>query len=158
MDYCRVVGPRGLCRPLDEKQGFPTNTSPLAPFKGCSKAGQRATFRVSGQGQGKERRKVGREKQAHRHRPLRPQTWPKSCGAHLYNHSGTSPGLRPAVRRSRDIVPVYREALPSLTVLSRRSAGGLSRSRSLERPCKWSAALLAVWGLGFRVKGSGFRV
>ena len=22
MHYCRVVGPRGLCRPLDEKQGF----------------------------------------------------------------------------------------------------------------------------------------
>ena len=34
MDYCRVVGP------LDEKQGLPTNTSPLAPCKGCSKAGQ----------------------------------------------------------------------------------------------------------------------
>ena len=29
MACCRVVGPRGLCRPLDEKQGFPTNTSPL---------------------------------------------------------------------------------------------------------------------------------
>ena len=47
------------------------------------------------------------------------------------------------VRCSRVIsVPVYREALPSLTVLSRRSAGGLGRS--LERPCKWSAALSAV--------------
>ena len=43
MDYCRVVG-----RPLDEKQGLRTNTSPLAPCKGCSKAGQRTTFRVSG--------------------------------------------------------------------------------------------------------------
>ena len=32
-------------------------------------------------------------------------------------------------------VLVYREALPSLTVLTRRS---------LERPCKWSAALSAV--------------
>ena len=31
---------------------------------------------------------------------------------------------------------------PSLTVLSRRSAAGLGRS--LERPCKWSAALSAV--------------
>ena len=37
---------------------------------------------------------------------------------------------------------VYREALPSLTVLTGRSAGGLGRS--LERPCKWSAALSAV--------------
>ena len=39
-------------------------------------------------------------------------------------------------------VLVYREALPSLTVLTGRSAGGLGRS--LERPCKWSAALSAV--------------
>ena len=40
MDYCRVVGPRGLCRPLDGKQG------PLAPCQGCSKAEQsRTTFR-----------------------------------------------------------------------------------------------------------------
>ena len=59
-------------------------------------------------------------------------------------------------------VLVYREALPSLTVLTGRSAGGLGRS--LERPCKWSAALSAVWGLGFRVLrrfrvwGLGFRV
>ena len=42
MDSCRVVGPRGLCRPLDEKQGFPTNTSPLAPCQGCSKAEHKA--------------------------------------------------------------------------------------------------------------------
>ena len=39
-------------------------------------------------------------------------------------------------------VLVYREALPSLAVLSGRSAGRLGRS--LERPCKWSAALSAV--------------
>ena len=37
---------------------------------------------------------------------------------------------------------VYREALPSLTVLMGRSAGGFGRS--LERPCKWSAVLSAV--------------
>ena len=39
-------------------------------------------------------------------------------------------------------VIVYREALHSLTVLTGRSAGGLGRS--LERPCKWSAALSEV--------------
>ena len=44
MDSCRVVGPRGLYRPLDEKQGFPTNTSPLAPCQACSKAGQAGRF------------------------------------------------------------------------------------------------------------------
>ena len=39
MDWCGVVGPRGLCRPLDEKKGFPTNTSPLTPCQGCLLAG-----------------------------------------------------------------------------------------------------------------------
>ena len=37
MDWCRVVGPRGLCRPLDEKQRFPTRNSLLTPCKGRSK-------------------------------------------------------------------------------------------------------------------------
>ena len=50
MDCCRVVGFRGLCRPLDEKQGFPTNTSPLAPCQGCSKAEQSRTTSCKGQG------------------------------------------------------------------------------------------------------------
>ena len=49
MDYCRVVGPRGLCRPLDKKQGLPTNTSPLAPCEGCSKAGKERLFAFQGQ-------------------------------------------------------------------------------------------------------------
>ena len=69
MDYCRVVGPRGLCRPLDEKQGFPTNTSPLAPCQGCSKAEQsRATFREEAGG------RAGREsaEEFGRDRPIRP--------------------------------------------------------------------------------------
>ena len=49
------------------------------------------------------------------------------------------------VKRSRAfIVPVNREALAWLTVLSRRSAGGGGLGRSLECPCKWSAALSAV--------------
>ena len=73
MDCCRVVGPRGLCRPLDEKQGFPTNTSPFAPWKGCSKAEQsRTTFREKagggrgGQGQGRQRKgRQGRAGSAH---------------------------------------------------------------------------------------------
>ena len=29
MDWCRVVGPRGLCGPLDEMQRFPTSNLPL---------------------------------------------------------------------------------------------------------------------------------
>ena len=37
MDWCRVVGPRGLCRPLDEKHGFPLNNPHLAPCKGRTK-------------------------------------------------------------------------------------------------------------------------
>ena len=56
MDYCRVVGPRGLCRPLDKKQGLPTNTSPLAPCEGCSKPGKERLFAFQGQetGQGRQ--------------------------------------------------------------------------------------------------------
>ena len=53
MDYCRVVGPRGLCRPLDEKQGFPTNTSPLAPCEDCSKACKERLFEFQGRRQGR---------------------------------------------------------------------------------------------------------
>ena len=37
MDWCRLVGPHGLCRPLDESQAFPTNTPPLAACEGRSK-------------------------------------------------------------------------------------------------------------------------
>ena len=39
MDWCRVVGPRGLCRPLDEKQ----TTWPSRPVKAtrCANTGQR---------------------------------------------------------------------------------------------------------------------
>ena len=37
MDWCRVVGPRSLCRPLDKKQGLATINNPsLAPCEGCS--------------------------------------------------------------------------------------------------------------------------
>ena len=54
------------------------------------------------------------------------------------------PSLLPNGREvsSATAVLVYGEALPSLTVLTGRSAQGLGRS--LERPCKWSAALSAV--------------
>ena len=39
MDWCGVFGPREL----DEKKGFPTNNSPLAPCQACSKAKGRRT-------------------------------------------------------------------------------------------------------------------
>ena len=55
---------------------------------------------------------------------------------------GVLNGLTSVLSEGVISVPVYREALPSLTVLSGRSAGGLGRS--LERLCKWSAALSAV--------------
>ena len=52
MDGCRVVGPRGLCRPLDEKRGFPTSHPGRA---GQGRAGQGA-----GQaGQGRQARGLG---------------------------------------------------------------------------------------------------
>ena len=50
---------------------------------------------------------------------------------------------REVIRGAASLQPSStRKALPSLTVLTGRSAGGLGRS--LERPCKWSAALSAV--------------
>ena len=54
-----------------------------------------------------------------------------------------------ALRRSRVIsVPVYREALPSLTVLSRRSAGGLGASSAHANGQRRSGQFRA-WGFGF---------
>ena len=47
MERCRVVGPRGLCRPLDEKQGFPTNNSSLeVSSDGRARAGRLARRRM----------------------------------------------------------------------------------------------------------------
>ena len=79
MEYCRVVSPRGLCRPLDEKQdekqGFPTNTSRLAPCQGCSKAEQsRTTFR---------------EEAAGRDRVLRERVSPPSSGRPFLPYKAT---------------------------------------------------------------------
>ena len=42
MDWCRVVGPRGLCRPLDES--FQQTT----PCKGCSKCEHAGQDRAQG--------------------------------------------------------------------------------------------------------------
>ena len=55
MDWCRVVGPHGLCRPLDDKQGFPTNNLALAPCQGRAGQGRgqkSVVFREIGQGAG----------------------------------------------------------------------------------------------------------
>ena len=62
-----------------------------------------------------------------------------ACGRQVWT------GGRYCVKRKRVIsAPENREALilRSLTVLTKRSTGGLGRS--LERPCNWSAALSAV--------------
>ena len=65
MDGCRIVGPRGLCRPLDEKQGFPTNNLALAPCQktaGQGRAGEAGQGRAgqgrAGQGRGQGRAEV----------------------------------------------------------------------------------------------------
>ena len=71
MDWCRVVGPCGLCRPLDEKHGFPANTPHLAPCKGRlkgtragqgragSRAGQRQRAAAAGRAQGRAQGRAG---------------------------------------------------------------------------------------------------
>ena len=39
MDYCRVVGPRGLCRPLDERKGSQQTLRLLHPVRVARKQG-----------------------------------------------------------------------------------------------------------------------
>ena len=59
------MGPRGLCRPLDEKHGFPLNNPHLAPCKGRTKwqtiAGRLG--RQAGRQAGQVGQEVGREKE-----------------------------------------------------------------------------------------------
>ena len=81
MDYCRVVGPRGLCRPLDEKQGLPTNTSPLAPCKGCSKAGKNNFSRLRQGWRGRPPRPVSGICQVGGQRIAAPSDRPRRSGA-----------------------------------------------------------------------------
>ena len=50
MDGCRVVGPRGLCRPLDEKQGFSNKQPGLAPPSAKTGSAGRAGQGGAGQG------------------------------------------------------------------------------------------------------------
>ena len=126
MDYCRVVGPRGLCRPLDEKQGFPTNTSPLAPCQGCSKAWQSGRARQSraghlrtGQGyrdqrRGQQIRGVASSNWPRRFRRyfLDPQNCQKKCG--LRKIGGVAPSDRPG--RLYPPSPSCRDARPGASV------------------------------------------
>ena len=62
MDYCRVVGPRGLCRPLDKQAGVPNKQFASRTLSGLlgstakqADFSQKACFRMqgrAGQGQG----------------------------------------------------------------------------------------------------------
>ena len=59
MGWCRVVGPRGLCRPLDEKQATNKQPGPSRPVRairrantGQGRAGQGAGHRGQGRGHG----------------------------------------------------------------------------------------------------------
>ena len=151
MDWCRVGGPRGLCRPLDEKRGFPTNNPPFAPCylevstpipaksrpqklargrADQSRAGRAGRAQQSRAGQG-----VGRGGICQLGTPNPPKARPKTAQI-LASYS--CPAEKSfAGRRQCLYLNIYRQALPSLTVLTERSV-------SLERPCKWSAELSAV--------------
>ena len=70
MDWCRVVGPRGLCRPLDEKQVSNKQPGPRATRRantGQGRAGQgRAAQRRAGQGRAGQGAGQGRAPESHR--------------------------------------------------------------------------------------------
>ena len=184
MDHRRVVGPRGLCRPLDEKQRLPTNTSPLAPCEGCSKAGQRTTSRVSRTGDRAGQvgcRTFGEDLAGS---PLR--TGPGGPGSLESTSLGprlgpgslesaslgpqTPLGVPPQVSRTdskRSIARLghYSPRIPGGFTLPHRSDGTLGRGpRSEPRaPMQMVSGALGslgfrVWGLGFRVWGLGFGV
>ena len=56
MDYCRVVGPRGLCRPLDERKGSQQTLRLSHPVRVARKQGKQATScGQGGQGSAEER-------------------------------------------------------------------------------------------------------
>ena len=62
MDWRRVVGPRGLCRPLDEKQRFPTNSQFLVPAgRQAGQQGSKTQHSMARQGRQEGRRAGGQE-------------------------------------------------------------------------------------------------
>ena len=153
MDWCGVVGPRGLCRPLDEKKGFPTNTSPLAPCQGCSRPHTGLDLGRAGQGRTGGQGRAGRAGQgrAGKGEGGAGRTGPGGTGARA-RPSGPGGGHRPLwgyppdplkkhKRRQQGTVTAgpNREALPSLTVLTGRSARGSVGASSAH-----AAALSAV--------------
>ena len=153
MDWCRVVGPRGLCGRRAGQgragQGRAGQARPGQARAGQGRAGQaRPGQGRAGQGRaGQCRAGQGRKRQGPEGpgpldpRPGTPRPPPKKSTDDV-NGGGFGSFFRSHSRGGVTAVLVFREALPSLTVLSRRSAGGLGRS--LERPCKWSAAPSAV--------------
>ena len=52
MDWHRVVGPRGLCRPLDESKGFQQTTCPSRPVRAARSARHSKQVSRAGAGQG----------------------------------------------------------------------------------------------------------
>ena len=133
MDWCRVVGPRGLCRPLDEKQVSNKQPGPRATRRantGQGRAGQgRAGQRRAGQGRAGQGRAQGRA--GH---PSRTGLWNSSASRPLWGYPPKPPhkaqmtpngrlgsffiAERQSHSRGGATVLVYREALPSLTILS----------------------------------------
>ena len=155
VDYCRVVGPRGLCRPLDEKQGLPTNISPFAPARFARKQGKGRPGPAGGVAPSDPPRKLRLLAEALEVEDQEGGNWqgrpigqaqeapgPWNLPAPWVWGSSLLPNSKRSIAWLGHYSPRKREALPSLTVVTRRSAGGLGRS--LERPCKWSAALSAV--------------
>ena len=169
MENCRVVGPRGLCRPLDEKQGFPTNK--------CSKAGQAGRlFAFQGSLPAWGPRPPGGPQDGQAGQKLKdpeirgrllgpnqagapgPLGVPQTPSGHTQKNNITPHGREFGVHlycrtaeRSMAGLGHYNPRIPGGFTLPHCSDGTLDRGprSEPERPCKWSAALSAV--LEFRV-------
>ena len=131
MDWCRVVGPRGLCGRRAGQgragQGRPGQARPGQARAGQGRAGQaRPGQGRAGQGSaGQGRAEKGKDRKARvpwTPDPVPPDP-PQKKSTDDVNGGGFGSFFRSHSRGGVTAVLVFREALPSLTVLSRRSAG-----------------------------------
>ena len=138
------MGPRGLCRPLDESfQQTTCSSHPVRVARSVNTQGSRVQARAgqSPAGQGRAAGRAGRAGQGKgwRVQGARRRAQGRGSGGRAGRRAGTKEGGGQGVGQGRAGQRADREAL---IVLLRRSAGGLGRS--FERPCKWSAEPSAV--------------
>ena len=182
MDWCRVVGPRGLCRPLEEKQVSNKQPGPRAlsglldvrtqgragQSTGQGRAGQRAGQGRAGQGragqgQGQGRAGQGRAGQGIASTAQEGRLESASLGGapQTPNCPKRVPGIRslgPPQTRQKSTAPTAERSIAEQRY-GPRIPGGFTLPH---RPMQMVSGALGsfgfrVSGLGFRVSGLGFR-